>query len=136
MLSAEEIFNKMYNNDDFSQWLGIEALEIGDGRCTLQMTVRHEMTNGFDIAHGGISYSFADSAFAFASNSRGQHAVSIETSISHTAAIKPGDILTAICVEDNLSPKLAQYRVTVTNQNDDVVALFKGTVYRKSTVWE
>lgn len=134
-MSPKEIFEAMYNNDDFSQWLGIECLEIGEGTCTLRMTVRKEMTNGFDIAHGGISYSFADSAFAFASNSRGRHAVSIETSISHTAAIFPDDILTAVATEENLDFKIAQYAVKVTNQKNEIVGLFKGTVYRKSKEW-
>jgi len=94
------------------------------------------MTNGFDIAHGGITYSFADSAFAFASNSQGKFAVSIETSISHTLAVYTDDILTAEAVQDNLSNKLAHYRVTVTNQDSKIVALFKGTVYRKNEEWE
>ncbi|MBT8190513.1 MAG: hydroxyphenylacetyl-CoA thioesterase PaaI [Saprospiraceae bacterium] len=134
-MTPEEIVEKMYNNDDFSKWLGIERVKISPGHCILRMTVRKEMTNGFDIAHGGISYSFADSAFAFASNSRGRIAVSIETSISHTAAIHSGDTLTATAVEENLSNKLGQYRIKVTNQHDEVVALFRGTVYRKAQEW-
>jgi acyl-CoA thioesterase len=72
---AEEIaLDKMYNNDAFSQWLGLEIKEISDGYCKVEMQVRKEMTNGFEIAHGGITFSLADSAFAFASNSRGKHA--------------------------------------------------------------
>lgn len=134
-MTPQEIVDKMYDNDDFSKWLGIERIKIEEGHCILRMTVRKEMTNGFDIAHGGISYSFADSAFAFASNSRGRIAVSIETSISHTTAIHSGDILTATAVEENLSNKLGQYRIRITNQNDEVVALFRGTVYRKSQEW-
>jgi acyl-CoA thioesterase len=133
---AISIVNTMYANDDFSQWLGIEFLEVKAGSCTIRMEVRHEMTNGFDIAHGGISYSLADSAFAFASNSRGKKAVSIETSISHTAAIFAGDVLTAIATEDNLSNTLGVYSVKVRNQNDQIVALFKGTVFRKKDMWE
>lgn len=133
---AKAIVQKMFDNDDFSQWLGIRFLDIQPGSCTLQMTVRNEMTNGFDIAHGGISYSLADSALAFASNSRGKMAVSIETSISHTAAIVTDDILTATATEDKLSRSLGFYSVRVTNQEDKIVALFKGTVFRKNDDWE
>lgn len=136
MEKATRIVDAMYDNDSFSQWLGIERLKDAPGRSVLRMTVREEMTNGFGIAHGGISYSLADSAFAFASNSRGQHAVSIETSIFHTAPIRVGDVLTAEAVEENLANRLGHYRVTVTNQDGQVVGLFSGMVYRKSKEWE
>jgi acyl-CoA thioesterase len=126
----------MYNNDDFSQWLGIEKISVGKGHCILKMQVRKEMTNGFDVAHGGISFSFADSAFAFASNSQGRHAVSIETSISHLRPVFANDILTAEATEKNLSNNLGLYEVTVKNQDDNLVALFKGTVFRKKENWE
>lgn len=62
----------MLNHDSFSNWLGIELVEISEGYCRLKMKVRQEMTNGFNIAHGGIAYSLADSALAFASNSHGK----------------------------------------------------------------
>lgn len=135
-MQPKDIADSMYSNDKFSQWLGINILEIKHGYSKLQMTVRQEMTNGFDIAHGGISYSFADSAFAFASNSEGRLAVSIETSISHTSAIYSGDLLTAVATMENTSHKLAIYKVKVTNQDNIIVALFKGTVYRKSKNWD
>lgn len=133
---ATRIVDAMYDNDAFSQWLGIERLVDEAGRSVVRMTVRKEMTNGFGIAHGGITFSLADSAFAFASNSRGKHAVSIETSISHTHPVRVGDVLTAEAVEENLADRLAHYRVTVTNQDGQVVGLFKGMVYRKNTAWE
>ncbi len=94
------------------------------------------MLNGFDIAHGGITYSLADSALAFASNSHGIQSVSIETSISHTKPVKEGDVLTAIAIEKNLTSKIGVYEVVVTNQADVTVALFKGTVYRTGKEWE
>ena len=81
---ATGVVDQMYNNDSFSQWLGIERVQDGAGKSVLRMTVRKEMLNGFDIAHGGITYSLADSALAFASNGHGRMAVSVETSISHT----------------------------------------------------
>jgi acyl-CoA thioesterase len=122
---------KMYNNDAFSKWLGIEIIDLDLAYCKVKMKVRAEMLNGFQISHGGISYSFADSAFAFASNSLGRHAVSIETSISHTKAIFEGDELTAEASLLNKSRSLAVFSVNVLNQNNDIVALFKGTVFFK-----
>ena len=131
-----KIIDAMYKKDDFSQWLGIERLEEGPGYSKVRMTIRKEMTNGFDIAHGGITFSFADSAFAFASNSRGIHAVSIETSISHTKSLKIGDVITAEAIEKNLTRKTGIYNVEVKNQDNEIVALFKGTVYRTGKEWE
>jgi acyl-CoA thioesterase len=130
------IVNKMYDHDAFSRWLGIEIVSVGVGSCQLQMTVRKEMLNGFAIAHGGITYSLADSALAFASNSHGQKSVSVETSISHTAPCKEGDVLLATAKELSLSNKIGVYEVSVVNQENKVVALFKGTVYRTSKTWE
>jgi acyl-CoA thioesterase len=135
MSPREIVENGMYGRDAFSKWLGIELIDVQEGYAKVKMTVRSEMTNGFHIAHGGISYSLADSCFAFASNSHGRHAVSIETSISHTKAIFPGDILIAESQLENLSNKLGIYTVKVFNQKDEVVALFKGTVFRKENVW-
>ncbi len=135
MISGKAIVDKMYNGDAFSQWLGIERIEERAGYSKLKMTVREEMTNGFKIAHGGITYSLADSALAFASNSHGRQAVSIETSISHTKAVHIGDILIAEAIELNLTNATGIYDIKVTNQNDEVVALFKGTVYRTKKEW-
>jgi acyl-CoA thioesterase len=93
------------------------------------------MLNGFDILHGGITYSLADSALAFASNSHGRMAVSIETSISHIESCVVGDVLTAVAEEANCRNTVGIYQVTVTNQNNTTVALFKGTVYRTKKQW-
>ena len=90
---ATRVVGRMFEKDYFSQWLGIERISEGEGTCTLLMTVRREMLNGFGIAHGGITYSLADSALAFACNSHGRKSVSVETSISHTKSVKEGDIL-------------------------------------------
>ncbi len=126
----------MYENDAFSKWLGIELINISRGYAKIKMTVREEMTNGFNIAHGGITYSLADSAFAFASNSWGEQAVSIETSISHTKPVQIDDVLTAETSMKNKSKRLAIYNVTVTNQDEKVVALFKGTVFHTGKEWK
>lgn len=125
----------MFNNDPYSQWLGIERLEEAPGRCVLRMTVRNEMLNGFDIAHGGITYALADSALAFASNGHGIQAVSVETSISHTKPVANNDTLTATATEKSLSKRIGIYHVAVTNQHNETVALFKGTVYRTGKPW-
>lgn len=125
----------MFEGDAFSQWLGIEIIKVEEGFCELNLTIREEMTNGFKIAHGGITYSLADSALAFASNSHGRKSVSVETSISHTKQCLVGDVITAKAIEKSISHKIAIYEITITNQKDETVALFKGTVYRTSKDW-
>ena len=132
---AKKVVAKMINGDAFSQWLGIEVLETSTGFCKLKMKVRKEMTNGFDIAHGGIAYSLADSCLAFAANADGIQAVSIETSISHTKKVASGDVLIATSKEMNKSIKTALYYITITNQDNLEVAHFKGTVYRTGKEW-
>lgn len=126
----------MLERDAFSNWLKIEVTNINIGSCTLTASVRPEMLNGFEIAHGGIAYSIADSALAFASNSHGQKAVSIETSISHTRPVHANDVIRAIAIEKNLTRHIGIYEVTLNNQNDQLIALFKGTVYRSGQEWE
>ena len=132
---AQRIVARMYDNDPFSIWLGIERVVVEAGKCVLRMTVRSEMLNGFAIAHGGITFSLADSCLAFASNSHGVQSVSVETSISHTRPVKDGDVLTATSEEKNLSRSIGIYYITVTNQRAEEVALFKGTVYRTGKAW-
>lgn len=134
-MSPTEIIDAMMAEDQFSQFLGIKRLDEGAGYSKIQLQVRADMLNGHGIAHGGITYSLADSCFAFASNSRGKKAVSIETSISHVAAVYEGDLLTAESSEDSLNPKIGVYHIRVSNQKNEVVALFKGMVYRKSEQW-
>ena len=135
MSNPRKIINKMFDQDAFSQWLGIEIIDVSEGFCQLKMTVRKEMLNGFQIAHGGIAYSLADSALAFASNSHGRKSLSVETSISHTVSVKEGDSLIAVSNEISLSPKIGIYLISIKNQNEQEVALFKGTVYRTSKDW-
>lgn len=132
---ANWIVEKMMSKDAFSQWLGIRILEVGVGSCAIMAEIRTDMVNGFGICHGGISFSLADSAFAFASNSHGVHAVSIETSISHMKAVKVGDVLTMTAIEKHLGKSTAIYHVDVKNQNQEIVALFKGTVFRTGKEW-
>ena len=131
----KKVVDKMMSVDAFSQWLGIEVLEISIGFCKLKMKVRKEMTNGFDIAHGGIAYSLADSCLAFAANSDGVQSVSIETSISHTKKVMSGDTLLAHAEEINKGGKTALYYITITNQDNIEIAHFKGTVFRTAKEW-
>tara|TARA_B100001123_G_C15082617_1_gene936347 strand:- start:205 stop:627 length:423 start_codon:yes stop_codon:yes gene_type:complete len=135
MSTPEKVVSTMYQNDAFSQWLGINVIEVKDGYCELKLNIRDEMLNGFQIAHGGIAYSLADSALAFASNSRGRKSLSLETSISHTVSVKAGDELTAMTEELSLSDKIGVYLITITNQDNQEIAYFKGTVYRTSKDW-
>ena len=130
-----KIVNKMFDQDAFSQWLGIEIVDVSEGYCKLKLTVREEMLNGFHIAHGGIAYSLADSALAFASNSNGKKSLSVETSISHTVSVKDGDVLTATTKELSRSDKIGVYLITMTNKENQEIAIFKGTVYRTSKDW-
>jgi acyl-CoA thioesterase len=125
----------MMEKDYFSQWLGIEVLEVKNGHCRLSMRVRKEMLNGFSIAHGGITYSLADSALAFASNSKGMQSLSIDTSISHIRPLNEGDeiVAEAGCITE--TDKLGHYSVSI-KRAGELVALFKGMVYKTSKGWE
>ena len=132
---AKAVFEEMYANDAFSKWLGIEALRLAPGYALLQMQVRDEMLNGFGILHGGIAYSFADSALAFASNSHGKQAVSIETAINHLQPVQTGQWLRAETEEIHLGNRTGVYQVHVTDEKGRKIALFKGTVYRSSRLF-
>jgi acyl-CoA thioesterase len=132
---ATKVVDTMFDSDWFSQWLGIERVSIQPGSATLRMKIKKEMLNGFQIVHGGIYYSLADSALAFASNSYGIKSVSIETSISHLKPCKEGDIITATTKEISVSNKIALYHIDIHNQHDVLVAVFKGTVYRTGKQW-
>ena len=133
---VQKIVDTMMEKDLFSQWLGIERIQEKEGYCKLKMTIREEMCNGFSIAHGGITFSLADSALAFASNSQGQHALSIETSISHIKSLKTGDIIIAEAIEKSKTSRIGIYEVTIQNEKNELVALFKGTVFRKEAQWD
>ncbi len=135
MTKAEKIVNHMMSADAFSQWLGIEVLEVEDGMAKIKMKVREEMVNGHGVVHGGISFSLADSAFAFACNSHGQKAVSIETSINHIKPIFVGDELIATCEKESTSRSVGYYLTRVI-RNGELVGLFKGVAFRKQEEWE
>jgi acyl-CoA thioesterase len=130
MIEPKDVVNRMMKNDLFSQWLGIEVVEIKEGYSKIQMTLRQEMINGFDVIHGGIAFSLADSAFAFACNNRNNLSLALDTNISFTKTTKPGDKLTAEAKELHNGRSTGLYLITVSNQNNEQVALFKGTCFR------
>ncbi|MEL7835122.1 hydroxyphenylacetyl-CoA thioesterase PaaI [Fodinibius sp. Rm-B-1B1-1] len=127
---AKKVVKKMMADDAFSQWLGIEVLDIKPGFAKLQMDIRQEMVNGFNVSHGGITFSLADSALAFASNSYGRVAVAMENNISFMKKVIPGDTLTAETQELSIGRRIGVYNISVTNHDNKQVALFRGTVFR------
>jgi len=127
---AGKVVEQMLVHDQFSKWLGIEVKEIKPGDSKLKMKIRKEMLNGFHTCHGGITFSLADSALAFASNNHGRVAVALETSIAFPTPVYEGDELMAIAQEQSKGNSVGVYNVTVTNQAKVKVGVFRGTVYR------
>lgn len=127
---AQQVVDHMMQHDLFSQWLGIQVLEIREGYSKTRMTVRNEMINGFGIVHGGICFSLADSTFAFACNNRNNLSVALDTSINFTKAVQVGDTLTAEAKEQHNGRSTGLYFITITNQHNETVAHFKGTCFR------
>ena len=134
-MKGTEIPHKMLSQDPYSQWLGIEILECEVGRCKVAMTIRKEMLNSMNKAHGGITFSLADTAFGFAANTHGNFAVSIETSINHIEAVNEGDYLIAESIIEKVNNKLG-FNIIQVKRGDEMVALFKGVVYRTNKEWE
>jgi len=134
-MEGAKIPYKMLSQDAYSSWLGIAILECEIGRVKVGMTVRKEMLNSMNYAHGGISYSLADTAFGFTANTYGQYAVSIETSINHIEALQEGDYITAEATVDVTKTKVG-FNIVEVKRGDEMVALFKGVVYRTSKKWE
>ena len=132
---GNKIPKKMLSLDPYSTWLGIEILECEIGRCKVAMTIRKDMLNSMNYAHGGITYSLADTAFGFSANTHGKYAVSIETSINHIEAIEEGDYLVAESVIEKVNTKLG-FNIIEVKRGDELVALFKGVVYRTNKNWE
>ena len=127
---AENVVSHMMEHDLFSQWLGIEIIAVKEGYSKIRMTVRKEMINGFGIVHGGIAFSLADSAFAFACNNRNVLSVALDTSINFLKPVGVGDILTAEATELHNGKGTGLYHIRITNQDEQEVAMFKGLCYR------
>ena len=126
----QDVVNHMMENDFFSQWLGIQVLEIKEGYSKIKMLVRKEMVNGFGIVHGGIPFSLADSAFAFACNNRNNLSVALDTSINFVKPVHVGDELIAEAKELHNGRSTGLYHISITNQHNHLVAQFKGLCYR------
>ena len=120
----------MLDNDNFSRWMGIVVDEYREGYCRLHYTITEDMLNGFGIVHGGIVFSGADSAFAFACNSHGLLSVALDVHISFIRAAKTGDVMTVEAKELHTGNKTSFYDVTTKNEAEDIVSVFKGTAYR------
>jgi acyl-CoA thioesterase len=127
---ANAVVAHMMEHDLFSQWLGIEMLEIKEGYSKIKMTVRPEMINGFGIVHGGIAFSLADSAFAFACNNRNVLSVALDTSINFIKPVYVDDVLVAEAKELHNGKSTGLYHITITNQKNHEIAIFKGLCYR------
>ena len=129
---ANNVVNDMLQKDLFSQWLGISIIEIKEGYSKIKMTVRPEMINGFGIVHGGITFSLADSAFAFACNNRNVLSVALDTSINFLKPVQVNDVLIAEANELHNGRSTGLYHINITNQQNETVAVFKGTCFRTS----
>ena len=134
-MQGDQIPHRMLSLDPFSQWMGIQILESRIGYTKLGMSVRPEMLNSMGYAHGGITYTLADTAFGFTANTHGKYAVSIESSINHIAALKAGDYLVAEATLDHQKNKVG-FNIIEVKREDELVALFKGVVYRTQKEWE
>jgi len=127
---ANKVVSKMMENDAFSQWMGLEVLEVREGYSKVRMIIRPEMVNGFGIVHGGLAFSLADSAFAFACNNRNNISVALDVTITFTKAVNVGDVLTAEAKENHNGRSIGVYLITITNQKNEQVGFFKGTCFR------
>lgn len=127
---AQQVVTRMMQTDYFSQWMGVQILDVAEGYSKIQITLRKEMLNGFGIAHGGITFALADSAFAFACNSDGKITLALDVSISFPKAGKEGDTFTAEAKQVNKTNKTGLYLIEVKNQHNELVALFKGTCFK------
>ena len=134
-MKGEEIPHKMLSLDAYSTWLGIEIIQSKVGCVKVGMTIRKEMLNSMNFAHGGITYSLADTAFGFTANTHGKYAVSIETSINHIEALEEGDYITAEATVDHQKSKVG-FNIVEVKRGEELVALFKGVVYRTAKDWE
>ena len=129
-LLGRNVVDHMMYHDKFSEWMGIKVIEIREGYSRISMEIREEMLNGFGIVHGGIPFSMADSAFAFACNNRNVLSVALDTAINFLKPVHVGDVLTAEAKELHNGKSTGLYHITISNQHDHVVALFKGTCFR------
>jgi len=123
---AERVAEVMYRDDIAAQHLGIRIEEVGPGYSKLTMTVGPEMINGHDICHGGMTFSLADTAFAYACNSRNEATVAAGCSIEFLAPAMKGAKLTAVARETAKRGRQGVYDMTVTDDDGNVIAVMRG----------
>ncbi len=121
---------KLYNQDAFSQWMGVKLIDIKENYCLIEMPIKAEMINGLKTVHGGVTFSLADSALAFSSNNKGDAAVALNCHINFTKAVRLGDTLRAESIMMTDTRKTAVFDISVKNQHNELVAGFRGTVYK------
>lgn len=129
---ADSVAQAMWSRDNATQALGMAIVSVSPGQATIAMTVRPDMVNGHHICHGGLIFTLADSAFAYACNSYNQNTVASACSIDFLAPAKEGDVLEAECVERSLSRRTGVYDTTVRIRGGKTVALFRGKSARIS----
>ena len=129
-MSPLELAQYMLNQDFFSQWMGIKLIEVRDKYCLIEMPIKQEMINGLKTVHGGVTFAFADSALAFSSNNTNEASVALNCTINFTKAVKLGDTLFAESILISDTRKTGIYDISITNQNKELVASFRGTVYK------
>ena len=125
----------MLERDAFSKWMNIEILEASQGSCRLSCTIKPDMLNGFEILHGGITFSLSDSALAFAANSYGFKCVSIETSISHLRPVSNSQNLIVQALEIHRGKTIGIYEVDIFSEEQKLISKFKGTVNISKDIW-
>jgi acyl-CoA thioesterase len=129
-MSPFETAQYMFNQDYFSQWMNIRMIDVKENYCLIEMPIKKEMINGLKTVHGGVTFAFADSALAFSSNNSGDAAVALNCIINFTKAGKEGDVFRAESILVNETRKTAVYDIKITNQNEELIAKFVGTVYK------
>lgn len=127
---ASKVVNKMLEQDSYGKWLNPVIEKIDAGYCLMKMKVRPEFLNGVGTVHGGIIFGVADTAFAYASNSHNRIAVALDVTISYPNAGQLNDEFTIEAKEIYLGGRTAIYQVMVTNQLQQLIGLFNGTVFR------
>ena len=127
---AEAVGRGMYERDHCAIAHGIELVEIAPGYARMTMTVRKDMVNGHDICHGGMTFTLADTAFAYACNAGNEVTVAAACNIVFPAPAKLGDVLTAECREVHKRGRAGVYDTTVTNQEGAVIGIFRGQSMR------
>lgn len=132
--SPQRIVEKLFKQDPFSNWMGVELISADIGYCKVRCEIRDDMTNGFGITHGGIIFSLADTALAFSASTLGRAALAIDNSISFTNKSVSGDILTGVSTSVNTTNRTGLFDVRIKNQDGTIIAMMKGTVYRTGDI--